>query len=859
MPPLEPDRRAVLKLMAASFALGGVAGCDPAAPDGQYIPAVAAPPGIVAGIPNYYATASLADGTALGIVVEHAMGRPIKVEGNPGHPSSLGGTDAFAQALILDFYDPDRATGIQAAGRPSARQSLLTALVRERTRLGQTRGAGFRILTGPVCSPTLAASIAALLKQYPEARWHVWEPFAPEAARAGALLAYGRDVAIVPRLDQADVILALDSDLLSSAPGHVRYGRDFSKRRNPVRAAMSRVYAVEPTPTLIGSAADHRYTAGPALMHAVVTGLSAGVLDGAAPGDAPPWLGSVLSDLRAAQGRAFVHAGPDLPAEAHALVHAVNEALGGRGQTYDLIEPPLFPAAPMDDLVADMQAGRVEQLLVLDCNPVFTAPGFGEALARVRFSVSSSPAFDETGQAASWFVPEAHVFETWGDARAHDGTATILQPQSLPLHAGWSPLELLSVFAGSAPADPLALVRATWRDRLGDDEAWREGLASGTVPGTASPKLDVGLRPEAAHAQPSAPAREAVKILFRPDPHLGDGRWANNAWLQELPRPHTKLVWDNPLLISPELAGRLGVSNGDVVTATAGEHRAELPVWIVRGQAPDCAVAMPGNGRRVVGAVGAGQGFDVYPLRAAAAQHAPLLVRTGTRIPLASTDRHYGLKADIKDILRHRTLEQFNAGDHAQDPNNPDPAGLLYRRKPEGEVQWGMSIDLNACIGCNACVVACQAENNVPVVGKENVLRQREMHWLRIDRYDIGDNDPAFQPVLCMHCEQAPCEVVCPVEATTHSDEGLNEMTYNRCVGTRYCSNNCPYKVRRFNFFHYADYDTPALKPMRNPDVTVRTRGVMEKCTYCVQRLSYARINAEEEGRTHVRYGEVET
>jgi molybdopterin-containing oxidoreductase family iron-sulfur binding subunit len=836
--------------MGASFALGGLAGCDPAAPSEQYVPAVVAPPGIVSGVPNFYATASVADGTALGIVVEHKMGRPIKVEGNPEHPSSLGATDALAQALILDFYDPDRSTGIQRSGRPSERQALLTALLAQRSRLAQTRGRGLRILTGPVCSPTLAASIAALFARYPEAQWHVWEPFAPEAARKGAELAYGRPVEVVPRLDQADVILALDSDLLESAPGHVRYAREFARRRNPVRAAMSRVYAVEATPTLIGAAADHRYAAGPEAMHAVIAGLAAGVLGGAEPANAPPWLQAIVSDLKAAKRRAFVHAGRDLAPEAHATIHAVNEALGGRGQTYDLLEPPLFPAAGLNRLRADMEAGRVEQLLILDSNPVFTAPGFLEAMGRVPFVLSTATALDETGLAAHWFVPLAHPFETWGDARGHDGTAVIMQPQSLPLHGAYAALELLALFSGPSPIDTMEQVQATWRDHLTGPEAWRDALAAGAVKGTASAKLDVKLRPEAAQIRPAIPSPQPVTVRFRPDPYLLDGRFANNSWLQELPRPHTKLVWDNPLLLSPELAGKFGVSNGDRVAVVAGTERTEVPVWIVPGQAADVAVAMPGNGRRVVGGVGAGAGFDLYPLRAAAASGTVQLLRASGRVQLATTDRHYRLEADSSEILRRRTLEQFQAGDHAAEPGNPSPSELLYRRRPEAEVQWGMSIDLNACIGCNACVVACQSENNVPVVGKEQVLKHREMHWLRIDRYDIGERgevQPAFQPVMCMHCEQAPCEVVCPVEATQHDSEGLNLMVYNRCIGTRFCSNNCPYKVRRFN---YANWVADEMRPpiARNPDVSARTRGVMEKCTFCVQRIVEARIAHDRDG-----------
>lgn len=853
-----PDRRELLKLLAASFALGGVAGCTPAQPDQTYVPAVVAPPGVISGVPNFYATASVADGTALGIVVEHNMGRPIKVEGNPGHPSSLGSTDAVAQALILDFYNPDRAVGLQHQGRPSPRQSLLTALLTQRGRIAETKGRGFAVLTGPVSSATVAASIEGLSRLYPEMRWYVWDPFAPEAARMGAMLAYGRPVEVVPQLDKADVILALDSDLFDTTqPGHVRFAREFAKRRNPVRANMNRVYAVEASPTLIGAASDQRFAAAPETIRAVVAGLAAEFLGGAKPSSVPDWFGPVLADLKSKHGKAFIAAGPELPPQAHAVVHAVNEALGGRGQVYDLLPSPLFPAGPLAQLQSEMEAGRVEQLLVLDSNPAFTAPDFVAAMRRVPFIVTAGVTLNETGLASSWFVPLAHPFESWGDARGHDGTATVLQPQSLPLHGAWSTLEILAGFAGPSPVDTRALVQQTWREQLPSEEAWRAALASGVVPGTASGKLDVKLRPEAARQPVEVGAARPVQILFRPDPYLLDGRFANNPWLQELPRPHTKLVWDNPLLVSPELAAGLGVSNGDVVAAVAGEQRTEIPVWIVPGQAANVAVAVPGNGRRVIGVVGAGAGFDLFPLRTAvqAAGDVVELKKVGRSMALASTDRHYRLEADTTRILRRRTLEQFKDGDYGRTPDNPKPDELLYRRRPKAEVQWGMSIDLNACIGCNACVVACMAENNVPVVGKESVLKHREMHWIRIDRYDISKGEiseggpvhPAFQPVLCMHCEQAPCEYVCPVEATQHDSEGLNLMIYNRCVGTRFCSNNCPYKVRRFN---YANWVHLEMRPpiARNPDVTARTRGVMEKCTFCVQRIAQARIAHDRDG-----------
>jgi molybdopterin-containing oxidoreductase family iron-sulfur binding subunit len=585
-------------------------------------------------------------------------------------------------------------------------------------------------------------------------------------------------------------------------------------------------------------------------MHAVVAGLAGAFLGGGTPADAPDWVAPIIADLKAAQGRAFIHAGHDLAPEAHAAIHAVNEALGGRGHTYDLLASPLYPAADLAELVADMQAGRVEQLLILDSNPVFTAPGFLQAMKQVKFVLSAATALDETGLAATWFMPLAHTFEAWGDARGHDGTATVIQPQALPLHGGFNALEILAQFAGPAPVDPLSQVQATWRDHLPDAASWRDALAAGVIKGTANTPLDVALRPEAKQARPPIPPARAVSVLFRPDPYLQHGRFANNPWLQELPRSHTKLTWDNPLLLSPALAGKLGLDNGDRVALVAGTERSELPIWIVPGQADDVAVAIAGNGRRVVGPVGAGAGFDLYPLLAAAAADPPELLKASGHDELATTDRHYRLEADTTHILRRRTLAEFDAGDYPTDPGNPDPSGLLYRRHPQAPVQWGMSIDLNACIGCNACVIACQSENNVPVVGKEQVIKNREMQWLRIDRYNIGEHEevaPAFQPMLCMQCEQAPCEVVCPVEATQHDSEGLNLMVYNRCIGTRFCSNNCPYKVRRFNFANWvADEMRPPIA--RNPDVTARTQGVMEKCTFCVQRIAEARIAHDRDG-----------
>nr|WP_216856409.1 TAT-variant-translocated molybdopterin oxidoreductase [Acidisphaera sp. S103] len=833
------DRRGVLKLMAAGLALAGLSGCDDGAPGGVLIPPVLPPANAVSAGSRMFATASVMGGYANGILVRHDNGRPIKVEGNPLHPASLGGTSAIGQAEILGFYDPDRSRGLIRDGEPQSWSSLLTALAGQRDTLG--RGTGFRILTGTTTSPTFIRQTAALKQRYPEMRWHRWDPVSRDAVRAGAIMAYGQPVEIVPKLDATDLLVTIDSDLLDSAPGHLRFARDFAARRNPARTdRMSRSYAIEPMPTLTGVAADDRFVTSPRDLVRIVPALAATVLRGETPSDMPGWFAPLVADMKAAHGRTFIHAGPHQPAEIHALVHAMNEALSGRGATYTLIDPVEADAAPMHDLLADMHAGRVTSLLIIDSNPVFTLPGFGEALKHVPFSMTLAAETTETGGRTHWTLPARHPFEDWSDARAYDGTISILQPQAKPLYDGLSPHTLLALFAAPGEADSRDLVRQT----LGlADGPWHDALAAGLVPNTQAAVSSVPLKPQAAQAHPSQPPAAETTLLFRPDPHLWDGRFANNAWLQELPRPLTKLTWDNPLLVSPTIAARLELVNGDRVSVAVGDARVVLPAWIMPGQAPDCAVALMGFGRTDVGMVGQGAGYDVYPLTGGTGP--VTLHKESGREVLACTEHHDPIFADAGDYVRHGTLAAFKAKPDFLG-GQAEPAGL-YNRKPTGPAAWGMSIDLNACIGCNACVVACMAENNIPTVGKQQVIREREMHWLRIDRYHEGSPDDPnilFQPVMCQHCEQAPCEVVCPVGATVHDQEGLNVMVYNRCVGTRFCSNNCPYKVRRFNYFDYAAEERrPAVA--RNPDVTVRARGVMEKCTFCLQRIAAARIDAD--------------
>ena len=841
------NRRGVLKLMAAGVALAGLGGCDDGAPGGVLIPPVLPPADAVSAGSHMFATASVVEGYTNGILVRHANGRPIKVEGNPAHPASLGGTSAIGQAEILGFYDPDRSRGLIGQGEPQAWSSLRTTLAAQREAISESHGAGFRILTGTTTSPTLARQIAALKQLYPEMQWHRWEPISRDAVRAGAMLAYRQPVALVPKLGAVDLLLTIDSDLFDSAPGHLRFARDFAARRNPTRTdRMNRAYAIEPTPTLTGVAADHRYIAGPRDLVRIVTALAAAVLRGEGAADMPGWFTPLVSELKAAHGRGFIHAGPHQPASVHALVHAMNEAVGGRGQTYDLIAPveadPVDHGASLHALINDMAAGRVTTLVIIDSNPVFTAPGFADALPRVALSMTLTDGPTETGAKTTWNLPARHRFEDWSDARCFDGTVTVMQPQARPLYDGISPHGLLALFAAPDEVDSRDVVRQTHGL---NDQQWHEALSTGVVPGTQSAPINVALK----QAQPpmQAPAQQDVTLLVRPDPHLRDGRYANNAWLQELPRPLTKLTWDNPLLVSPAIAERLKLVNGDRVRVTNGGQEVALPAWIMPGQAPDCIVALMGFGRSDAGMVGQGVGVDVYPLTEGSGPVS--LRRADGQDVLASTEHHDPIFADAGDYVHHGTLAAFKA-----DPNFLGKTAVQpqeYNRKPTGPAAWGMSIDLNACIGCNACVVACMAENNIPVVGKQQVIHEREMHWLRIDRYYEGSPDAPdmlFQPVMCQHCERAPCEIVCPVGATVHDEEGLNVMVYNRCVGTRFCSNNCPYKVRRFNYFAFTDEERrPAVS--RNPDVTVRARGVMEKCTFCLQRIAAARIDADADNR----------
>jgi molybdopterin-containing oxidoreductase family iron-sulfur binding subunit len=753
-------------------------------------------------------------------------------------------------------------------------------------------GAGLRILTETVTSPTLAAQIKAVLAEYPQARWHQYEPLSPDNARDGAQLAFGQPAEARYRLAEADVVFSLESDFLGRGPDSVRLTREFARRRRvgEGHAPMSRLYVAEGSPSLTGANADHRLSLRSSEVEALARAVAAGLglaVSGATSAHGP-FVVALVNDLRRAGAGALVIAGESQPPAVHALAHAINARLGSVGRTVTYHAPVAASAdsqmASITTLARDMMGGKVDVLLVLGANPVYHAPvdlGFAQQMDRVPLRFHAGLYEDETAARCQWHVALAHPLESWSDARAAGGVTTILQPLIAPLYGGKSPHEVLSVLSSQPERSGYELLRDHWKQTLGEadfESRWLRAVHDGVVPGTEQPDLPVSPSLGAWATATPAPALPGIEIVFRPDPNVGDGRLANNGWLQELPRPLTKLTWDNAVLMSARTAETLGVSLGtskagsantasgspaDVVEVRYQGRSVRGPAWVLPGHPDDAVTVHLGFGRTRAGRVGNGVGFDAFLLRTSDAPWfgaGAQVTKTGGRMYLACTQDHWSMEG--RNPVRSVPLEEFEKDAHAiaaMGEAPPRELNMYPAFKYEGHA-WGMAIDLNSCVGCNACTVACQSENNIPVVGKEQVARGREMHWIRVDRYFEGDVDaPAVhhQPVPCMHCEQAPCETVCPVAATVHSDEGLNDMVYNRCVGTRYCSNNCPYKVRRFNFFLYQDWTTPSLKLLRNPDVTVRSRGVMEKCTYCVQRIQRVKIDARNQDRP-VRDGEIQ-
>jgi MoCo/4Fe-4S cofactor protein with predicted Tat translocation signal len=948
-------RRTFLKLMGASLALAGLSSCV-YQPAEKIVPYVSQPEEIVPGKPLFFATAMQLGGVATPLLVKSNEGRPTKIEGNPDHPNNRNAedpadrgssaTDLFAQASILTLYDPDRSQTLtyREEIRPWTAfvADINTALEEHK----KDQGAGLRFLTETVISPTLAFQLRTILTDFPSAKWHQYEPAGrSSSAQAGAIATLGEPVNTIYRFDQAERILAIDSDFLACGPGNLRYARDFSAKRRVTEEnrTMNRLYSVESTPTNTGAMADHAVRLRPSeiegFTRAVAAALNGAGLNVKAAASLSArssytahanWVNALAADLTVYQGRSIVIVGDEQSPEVHALAIAMNEALGNVGKTVIYTEP--IEARVEDhtqslrDLLTDIDGGRVQTLVILGGNPVYNTPAdlkLDQArMNKIGLRVHLSLYKDETSELCHWNVPEAHYLESWSDTRSFDGTVSIVQPLIAPLYNGKSAHELLAVFSNQFDRKGYDIVREFWQGEMtgvggkglgaggqqqGPDfankpiitapvlsasndfeMAWRKALHDGFIPNTAArPKEGLAVKaPAQGNAAPSPnpqPPTPGLEIVFRTDPSIYDGRFANNGWLQELPKPASKLTWDNAALISPATARQLGIKNkigtygGDVFVDTVSINYAgrsvTAPVWITPGHPDNVVTVHLGYGRRLAGRVGSNVGFNAYAIRTADspwfATSGITVTRTGEQFSVAVTQLHHLM--ENRDIVRVNTLADYlkdpekihEQGENLSDQESKDTSMYPSYDYSHRDYAWGMAIDVNSCVGCNACVVACQSENNIPVVGKEQVQRSREMHWLRIDSYFGGADEnnpegPYFMPVPCMHCENAPCEPVCPVHATVHSAEGLNDMVYNRCVGTRYCSNNCPYKVRRFNFLLYQDWNTPTYQLMRNPEVTVRSRGVMEKCTYCVQRIQWGKIEAEKEGRV-VRDGEIVT
>jgi molybdopterin-containing oxidoreductase family iron-sulfur binding subunit len=920
------SRRAFMQRMAASFALAGLAGAGCTdRPNETIVPYVQAPEGVVPGKPLVFASAMNFNGYAKGVLVTSREGRPIKIEGNPDHPATLGAADVFMQASILDLYDPNRAQAPTRGGFGSEWTVFWQVFNKQLAELKKTGGEGFRVLSGPITSPTLIAEIDAFSKQYPKAKWHVFDPVAKTNRTAGTVAAFGRPLNVTYDFSKAKTIVSLDNDFLFEESASVRYSRQFMDGRRVWKDRakdMNRLYVAESSFTITGSMADHRLATRPSRVGQIAQALAAAIGvggAGAASGldeKTAKWIAAVADDLKASRGASLVIAGESQPAAVHALAFAINQALGSVGQTVTFTEAREYAAGDesrsLKTLTDDINANKVGTLLILSENPAFNAPAdikFGDAVKALSTAKNADGSYknfvahmshyaNETTFLSQWHLPETHYLEAWGDIRAFDGTVSIVQPLIAPMYSSLSAVEFVSGILGAVQPNGYELIRNYWKTRSGSgdfDAWWKDTLKAGVIKGTAAPAASTG---SAKVAGVPAVSGDAVEVVFRPDYSVWDGSFARNVWLQELPRPFSKIVWDNAALFNPESAEKLGLAQNDVVKITVRGQSIEVPVALVPGIPQNTVTLTLGYGRgqqppeNVAPALDESYGASVYPIRfsdATGFTAEAKIEKTGRTQKLVRTHNHHTMGAPTEPVGNQKHLEPSaivtpQTEELEKEVNNRRLVRILtheeYKKKEDivtelgGEresakrpllslypgpenggwdyskgYQWGMSIDQTACTGCNACIIACQAENNIPVVGKEQVDRQREMHWIRLDDYFDGKGEyptVIHQPVPCMHCENAPCEYVCPVGATSHSEEGLNQMTYNRCVGTRYCSNNCPYKVRRFNFLDYNGWrDSAQHKLLSNPEVTVRSRGVMEKCTYCVQRIQHTRIDAE--------------
>jgi MoCo/4Fe-4S cofactor protein with predicted Tat translocation signal len=896
------SRRGFLKVMSASLALAGLSGCTKQ-PDEPIYPYVKEPEDLVLGRPVYFATAMPFNTGAVPLLVKTDAYRPIKVDGNPEHPVNRGSSDPLSQGSLLDLYDPDRSQRVINRGEVrefAAFLAVFRAMLSDKKASG---GAGLYILSDTVTSPSLAAQWKAAQQSFPNAKWVQWDPVNRDSAYSASKTAFGDYYDAQYRLQGADVIVSLDADFLSGIthPGFLRLAADYASRRKLLdpSISMNRLYAVESAPTTTGFKAEHRLALKPSEIAPFAAALAAAV--GAGGGSAQPpsgpagkFLSAIAADLKASAGKCVVIPGEQQTPAVHLAAIAINQALGNVGKTVvytETVNPmPSVQGQDLVSLVGDMQAGKVDWLVILNANPVYTAPvdlHFEEALDKVKVSAHLGSHLNETGLVTEWHINGAHYLESWSDTRAYDGTATVIQPMIDPLYGGKTAHDVIQSMLDQPDLTPYDVVRKTWQGSLGAgdaEHAWRKILHDGMVGGTAFEAKTVSAKIGDLQATPPNAADGTVEVIFRPDPNVYDGRYANVGWLQEIPKPVTNMSWDNAALMSYRTLSKFKLAEQDVIAIESNGNTVLAPVLAVPGHPDDAVTVYLGYLRPHGGRVAGGLGFNAYSIRTSTALlFAPgaTIKNTGKTYEFAVTKSHYtdhrslmaggdgsgthsleGNEALTRGIVRYATLEEFKENPNfAHEEEDPEPDTSLFANWRYDKNAWGMAVDMNSCVGCNACVVSCYAENNIAVVGRHNTMTGRMMQWLRIDTYFEGDLDAPkahFQPMTCQHCENAPCEQVCPVGATVHSPEGLNLMVYNRCVGTRYCSNNCPYKVRRFNFLLFSDWDTESLKLMRNPDVTVRSRGVMEKCTYCLQRISAAKIAADKQNRD-IRDGEIVT
>lgn len=925
-------RRHFLGIMGASMAMTGLAGCI-RRPEQHIMPYAEMPENVLPGVPNWYATATHVGGDVVGLLVESNEGRPTKIEGNPGHPINMGRSNSLHQGSVLELYDPARLKTPRKAMAPATWEAADAFVAEHFGGLARQSGKGLAVLSQLNPSPTYYYLRDRFLARYPQAKWYSYESVSYDNQRAGLTAAYGRAVRPLYRLNKAWVVLSLDADFLCTEQNGVGNANLWSALRSIDRNDddISRLYAVEGTYSVTGSNADHRLRLRPTQVEAFAFALAGELLKHpqrpiALPADmraaiperskgldekAMAFVKAVAADLLDNRTkRGGVRTGVVIPgrrqsAMVHALCAGINEGIGAVGSTVDYYvdytrNDPKLPSksgdlsglgdmAGIKALTASLDGGEVDTLLVLGGNPVYDAPGdlaFGDAMAKAKTTVHLADQPNETAKKASWALPRAHYLETWGDLVALDGTVSIQQPLIDPLYGAWSEVELLGRILGDEPKDGYSLVRGFWKRRVGAMgffKKWRKWLHDGmhrdvqlvgTLP--VFERKVKGMAGLTAAAAGAAAGPRSLELVFLEDTHLHDGRYANNAWLQEAPDPMTKLVWDNVVCVSPTTAAALSLANEDRVSIEVNGKSIDAAAWVQPGLADDMATVTLGYGRRFdnylpyhdEGTVG----FDVNPLRTADSPNlafGAVVAKRNGKYPLATVQPYDRLEPGFgyerRPFVRELPVEEYRKNPQFAKPGiiehgKPFPQGKLVAHPPpialhddpikyDTGYQWGMVIDLNTCTGCNTCIVACVSENNIMSVGKDQIRRGRDMHWIRMDRYFTGDqNDPqvVHQPMVCQQCEMAPCENVCPVAATVHSPEGLNDMVYNRCIGTRYCANNCPFKVRKFNFYNYAKGQPETYHMVRNPDVTVRFRGVMEKCTYCTQRISRGRRRANE-------------